>query len=80
MPCTSNITCTIDKCWSADIKSEYDRSVSMELATLGHGVYFNSFLRLLRSVSMTDRDFHYVELGYNKTAAAYNLLDSTPAE
>jgi hypothetical protein len=26
---------------------------------------------------MTDRAFHYVELGYNKTAAAYNLLDST---
>jgi hypothetical protein len=29
---------------------------------------------------MTDRAFHYVELGYNKVAAAYNLLDSTPAE
>jgi hypothetical protein len=23
---------------------------------------------------MTDRAFHYVELGYNKTAAAYNFL------
>jgi hypothetical protein len=52
----------------------------LELATPGLGVYFNSFLRLLRSVSMTDRAFHYVDVGYNKAAAAYNLLDSTPAE
>jgi hypothetical protein len=52
----------------------------LELATPGLGVCFNSFLRLLRSVSMTDRAFHYVELGYNKTTAAYKLLDSTPAE
>jgi hypothetical protein len=29
---------------------------------------------------MTDRAFHYVELGYNKTVAAYKLLGSTPAE
>jgi hypothetical protein len=26
---------------------------------------------------MTDRAFHYIELGYNKTVAAYKLLDST---
>jgi hypothetical protein len=52
----------------------------LELATPRLGVYFNSFLRLLRSVSMTDRAFHYVEFGYNKVVAAYNLLDSTPAE
>jgi hypothetical protein len=29
---------------------------------------------------MTDRAFHYVELGYNKAVAGYNLLDSTSAE
>jgi hypothetical protein len=29
---------------------------------------------------MTDRAFHYVELGYNKAVDAYNLFDSTPAE
>jgi hypothetical protein len=34
----------------------------LELATPGLGVYFNSFLRLLRSVSQTDRAFHYVEV------------------
>jgi hypothetical protein len=34
----------------------------LELATPGLGVCFNSFLRLLRSVSMTDRAFHYVEV------------------
>jgi hypothetical protein len=50
----------------------------LELATPGLGVYFNSFLRLLRSVSMTDRAFHYDEFGYNKATAAYNLLDNTP--
>jgi hypothetical protein len=52
----------------------------LELATPGLGVYFNSFLRLLRSISMTDRAFHYVEFGYNNAVAAYSLLDSTPAE
>jgi hypothetical protein len=52
----------------------------LELATPGLGVYFNSFLCLLRSVSMIDRAFHYVELGYTKTAAAYKLLGSTPVE
>jgi hypothetical protein len=35
---------------------------------------------LLRSVSMTDRAFHYVEFGYNNAVAAYTLLDSTPTE
>jgi hypothetical protein len=52
----------------------------LELATPGLGVYFNSFLRLLRSVSMIDRAFHYVEFGYNNVVDAYSLLDSTPAE
>jgi hypothetical protein len=52
----------------------------LELATPGLGVYFNSFLRLLKSVNMIDRAFHYDELSYNKAAAAYNLLGSTPAQ
>jgi hypothetical protein len=53
---------------------------SLELATPGLGVYFNSFLHLLRSVSVTDRAFHYVGIGYNNAMAAYSLLDNTPAE
>jgi hypothetical protein len=52
----------------------------LELATPRLGVYFNSFLCLLRSISTTDRAFHYVDVGYNNTVAAYSLLDSTPAE
>jgi hypothetical protein len=52
----------------------------LELATPWLGVYFNSFLRLLRSVSATDRAFHYVDISYNDAMAAYNLLDSTPTE
>jgi hypothetical protein len=52
----------------------------MELATPWLGVYFNSFLPLLRSISATDRAFHYVDISYNDVVAAYNLLDSTPAE
>jgi hypothetical protein len=53
---------------------------SLELATPWLGVYFNSFLRLLRSVSATDRTFHYVDISYNDAVAAYNILDSTPTE
>jgi hypothetical protein len=52
----------------------------LELATPWLGVYFNSFLRLLRYVSVTDRAFHYVDVSYNDVMAAYNLLDSTPTE
>jgi hypothetical protein len=37
-------------------------------------------LRLLRSVKVTDKGFHYVIVGYDRAAAVYNLLDSTPAE
>jgi hypothetical protein len=29
---------------------------------------------LLRSVSMTDRAFHYVDIGYNNVVAAYSLF------
>jgi hypothetical protein len=53
---------------------------SLELATPWLGVYFNSFLRLLRSVSATDRAFHYIDINYNDAVDAYNLLDSTPVE
>jgi hypothetical protein len=35
---------------------------------------------LLRSVSATDRAFHYVDISYNDVVAAYNLLDGTPTE
>jgi hypothetical protein len=52
----------------------------LELATPWLGVYFNSFLCLLRSVSATDRAFHYVDISYNDVMAAYNLFDSTPRE
>jgi hypothetical protein len=52
----------------------------LELATPWLGVYFNSFLRLLRSVIVTDRAFQYVDVGYNDVVVAYNLLDSTSAE
>jgi hypothetical protein len=47
----------------------------LELATPWLGVYFNPFLRLLRSVNVIDRAFHYVDVGYNNIVAAYNLLD-----
>jgi hypothetical protein len=53
---------------------------SLQLATPWFGVYFNSFLRLLRSVNATDRAFHYVDISYNDAVTAYTLLDSTPAE
>jgi hypothetical protein len=43
-------------------------------------VYLWWFLRLLRSVSATDRAFHYVDINYNDDVVAYNLLDNTPAE
>jgi hypothetical protein len=46
----------------------------LELATPGLGVYFNSFLCLLRSVSMTDRAFHYVELVTTKPRLLTILL------
>jgi hypothetical protein len=52
----------------------------LELATPWLVVYFNSFLRLLRSVIATDRAFHYVDISYNDAVAAYNLLDNTPIE
>jgi hypothetical protein len=52
----------------------------MELATPWLGVYFISFLYLLRSVNATDRSFHYVDVGYNNVVAAYNLLNNTPAK
>jgi hypothetical protein len=35
---------------------------------------------VLKSVNMIDRAFQYVDGCYNVAAAAYNLLDSTPAE
>jgi hypothetical protein len=35
---------------------------------------------LLRSVSAIDRAFHYVDISYSDVVAAYNILDSTPAE
>jgi hypothetical protein len=51
----------------------------LELVTPWLGVsYF--VLHLLRSINATNRAFHYVDAGYNDVAAAYNLLDSTPAE
>jgi hypothetical protein len=53
---------------------------SLELATPWLGVYFNSFLWLLRSVNTTDRAFHYVDVGYNDVEATHSLLDSFPAE
>jgi hypothetical protein len=28
---------------------------------------------------MTDKAFHYDDIGYNNAMAAYSLLDSTPA-
>jgi hypothetical protein len=52
----------------------------LELATSWLGVYFNSFLCLLRSVSATDRALHYVDISYNDAVDAYNLLDSTLVE
>jgi hypothetical protein len=52
----------------------------LELATPWLGVYFNSFLHLLRSVNTTDRAFHYVDVSYNNVVAIYNLLDSSPVE
>jgi hypothetical protein len=42
----------------------------MELATSWLGVYFKSVLHLLRSVSATDRAFHYVDISYNDVVAA----------
>jgi hypothetical protein len=53
---------------------------SLELATPWLGVYFNSFLHLLRSINATYRAFHYVDVGYNVVVVASNLLDSTPTE
>jgi hypothetical protein len=61
-------------------KPEMLAESSLELATPRLGVYFNSFLRLLRSVSLTDRAFHYVDIGYNNAVATYSLLDSTTIE
>jgi hypothetical protein len=35
----------------------------------------NSFLRLLRSVNVTNIAFHYVDDGYNDATTIYSLLD-----
>jgi hypothetical protein len=40
----------------------------------------HSVLWLLRSIKVTDKGFHYVDVGYNRSTVVYNLLDNTLIE
>jgi hypothetical protein len=64
-------------------KIKWKRNTCLVLVGISHTllrVYFNSFIRMVRSVNVTGRAFHYIDDGYNDAMTVYSVLDSTPTE